>query len=137
MTTPPPPPQSVVELLQSIVGFDTVNANISGREYPDIVVLPRHILRAGNSLWIVDDNNILRNRQVTILRTGGEEVFVTAGLDEGDRVSLTAVDASLTGSAVTVNQSTPTDQLRQGTPLSLPEEPATAVDETATAAVTP
>lgn len=112
-----------------------VNANIQGRAYEDIVVLPRHILRAGNNLWVVDENSILRNRQVTILRTGSDEVFVTAGLDEGEQVSLTAVDASLNGSEVRINQSTPSDLLRHKPVTELPAEPA--VDSDATAAVVP
>ena len=112
-----------------------VNANIQGRAYEDIVVLPRHILRAGNNLWVVDENSILRNRQVTILRTGSDEVFVTAGLDEGEQVSLTAVDASLNGSEVRINQSTPSDLLRRKPVTELPAEPA--VDSDATAAVVP
>jgi len=31
-----------------------VNANISGREIEDLITLPRHILRPGNLVWIVD-----------------------------------------------------------------------------------
>ena len=113
-----------------------VNANISGRAFDDIVVLPRHILRAGNNLWIVDENNILRNRQVSILRTGDDEIFVTAGLDVGERVSLTSVDASLNGSEVRINQTTPSDLLRKEPAAELPEEPAVDNNPTATAAVT-
>ncbi len=40
-----------------------VNANIQGREFRDIVRLPRHLLRAGNLLWIVDEGSRLRNRR--------------------------------------------------------------------------
>ena len=114
-----------------------VNANISGRAFEDIVVLPRHILRAGNNLWVVDENNILRNRQVSILRTGDDEIFVTAGLDAGEHVSLTSVDPSLNGSEVRINQVTPSDLLREEPAAELPEEPAVDADPTATAAVTP
>jgi hypothetical protein len=113
-----------------------VNANIAGKEYDNIVVLPRHILRAGNKLWVVDENNILRNRQVSVLRTGGDDVFVNAGLDEGELISLTAVDTSLSGSEVTVNQSTPTDLLRKDPAAILPEQETVETDtEHKTAAV--
>ncbi|WP_165954137.1 efflux RND transporter periplasmic adaptor subunit [Seongchinamella unica] len=114
-----------------------VNANILGREYEEIVVLPRHILRAGNSLWVVDENNILRNRQVNILRTGDDEIFVTAGLDEGERVCLTSVDTSLNGAEVRINTSTPSDQLRREPATELPAEPALDSNANATAAVSP
>ncbi|KAA1192826.1 efflux RND transporter periplasmic adaptor subunit [Pseudohalioglobus sediminis] len=93
-----------------------VNANISGREFDDIVVLPRYVLRAGNLLWVIDEQNTLRNRQVTVLRTGGDRIFVSDGLDTGDRVSLTALDPSMNGSTVQINSSIPSDQLGEGAP---------------------
>jgi RND family efflux transporter MFP subunit len=88
-----------------------VNADIEGRELNDIVPLPRHIMRAGNYLWVIDESGHLRNRQVTLLRTGGNLVYVSAGLDDGDLVSLTALDSSFDGSKVQVQTSTPTDRL--------------------------
>ena len=114
-----------------------VNASITGRDFDDIVVLPRYILRAGNNLWVVDENNILRNREVSVLRTGDDEIFVTAGLEDGERVSLTSVDASLSGSEVVIKQSTPSNQLREDAPTELPAEPAADNQHATTAAVTP
>lgn len=111
-----------------------VNANIVGRDFDNIVVLPRYVLRAGNTLWVVDDNNILRSRQVEVLRTGGDQIYVNSGLDAGDRISLTTLDASLNGSRVAINSSTPTDQLRRPGNAQLPAE-ATAGETPADAAV--
>lgn len=88
-----------------------VNANIQGREFSGIVVLPRYVLRAGNLVWVVDDSMRLRNRQVSTLRTGTEQVYVTAGLDEGDLVSLTNLDASFAGALVEVRSITPSNLL--------------------------
>ncbi|MEP5568549.1 MAG: efflux RND transporter periplasmic adaptor subunit [Halioglobus sp.] len=113
-----------------------VNADIEGREFSDIVVLPRHILRAGNNLWVVDDNDILRNRQVSVLRTDGDEIFVSAGLAAGERVSLTAVDNSLNGQSVSINQVTPSNELREEPSLTLPAETNQQTEQAATAAVT-
>lgn len=90
-----------------------VNASIEGRELPDLVALPRHTLRAGNAVWVVDAENVLRSRAVTVLRTGGDNILVSDGLDDGERVSLTAVDSSLNGSKVLITSNTPTDVLRQ------------------------
>lgn len=91
-----------------------VNANIEGREITNIVRLPRYVLRAGNSLWVVDESNLLRNRAVTLLRTGGDSLYVSAGLDEGDRVSLTTLDGSFDSSEVIIQSSTPTNRLDAG-----------------------
>ena len=53
----------------------------------------------------------LRNRQVTSLRTGGDRVYISAGLNEGDLVSLTSLDASFAGAKVEILSSTPTNLL--------------------------
>ncbi len=88
-----------------------VNANIQGRELTDVVVLPRYVLRAGSYVWVVDETMHLRNREVTSLRTGGDKIYITAGLNEGDIVSLTSLDDSFAGAQVKVMSTTPTDQL--------------------------
>jgi RND family efflux transporter MFP subunit len=88
-----------------------VNAMIAGRELSDVIPLPRYVLRAGNNLWVVDKENRLRNREVTLLRTGGDLVYVSAGLENGERVALTVVDSSLEGAQVTIESSVPSNQL--------------------------
>lgn len=79
-----------------------VNANISGKTFEKLVSLPRHILRPGNLVWIVDKDMKLQNRKVTILRTGGDSIYVSAGLDNGDLVSLTPLDATFSGATVKI-----------------------------------
>jgi RND family efflux transporter MFP subunit len=90
-----------------------VNANIQGRELQDIVPLPRYVLRAGNNVWVVDSSMRLRNRRVTLLRTGGDEIYVSAGLDDGDLVSLTTLDSSFDSSEVRIQSRIGTDVLRE------------------------
>jgi RND family efflux transporter MFP subunit len=90
-----------------------VNANIEGREFTGIVTLPRYILRAGNLIWVVDESMHLRNRKVTILRAGGDLVYVSAGLDEGDLISLTSLDSSFDGSKVRIQSRIPSNLLDQ------------------------
>ena len=79
-----------------------VNANIRGKKLQDMVVLPRFILRPGNFVWVIDENMKLQNRKVTILRTGGDSIYVSAGLNEGDLVSITSMDATFSGSMVNI-----------------------------------
>jgi RND family efflux transporter MFP subunit len=86
-----------------------VNANIQGRQLPDLVALPRYILRAGNFIWVVDENLQLRNRKLQILRTGGETMYVTAGLENGDLVSLTALDSNFSGATVEIISRVPSN----------------------------
>jgi RND family efflux transporter MFP subunit len=81
-----------------------VKANILGKETRDLVVLPRRVLRAGNRIWVVDDQMTLRNRVVTTLRTGGSEIYVTAGLQSGELVCLSNPTGAIPGTAVTINK---------------------------------
>jgi RND family efflux transporter MFP subunit len=111
-----------------------VNANIEGRELTDIVSLPRYVMRAGNYLWVVDESSHLRNRKVTLLRAGGDLVYISGGLDNGEQVSLTTLDNSFDSVKVTVQSSTPSDVLdRNGRPK-VPTEPKISAT---TAAVRP
>jgi RND family efflux transporter MFP subunit len=114
-----------------------VTANIEGREFTGIVTLPRYILRAGNLIWVVDETMHLRNRKVTILRTGGDLVYVSAGLDEGDLVSLTSLDSSFDGSKVRIQSRTPSNllQLRSETELGATGEMSGATAAVGTATV--
>tara|TARA_R110001592_G_scaffold363323_1_gene683950 strand:- start:46979 stop:48220 length:1242 start_codon:yes stop_codon:yes gene_type:complete len=88
-----------------------VNANIEGRVLNDVVVLPRYLLRAGGYVWVVDESMHLRNRKVTSLRTGGDQIYISAGLAEGDLVSLTSLDVSFAGAKAEIISSTPSNEL--------------------------
>ena len=90
-----------------------VNADISGKKIENLISLPRHILRPGNLLWVIDENLKLQNRKVTILRAGGDDIYVSAGLDNGELVSLTSLDATYSGAAVKI------------IPRNIPPEPST------------
>jgi RND family efflux transporter MFP subunit len=80
-----------------------VKASILGREMNNMVLLPRHVLRAGNQLWVVDAQLKLRNREVHTLRTEGDEIYVTSGLQEGDLVALSTINDALPGMKVRIN----------------------------------
>lgn len=107
-----------------------VNANIEGRPMPGLVALPRYVLRAGDMVAVVDDNSLVRNRKVTPLRAGGDFVYVSSGLDDGDLVILTALDSALTGAAVDVVSTVSSAELRRQhtTQPSAPAETAAAPD---------
>ncbi len=100
-----------------------VNANIEGRELAGIVSLPRYVMRAGDYVWVVDKNMRLRSRKVTLLRTGGNLVYIDSGLDDGDLVSLTTLDSSFNGSEVVIQSRVPTSQLDDS------DIPATPMDQ--------
>ncbi len=87
-----------------------VDANIEGRTFDDVVVLPRSILRPGNNIWVIDQQQRLQNRQVSILRTGGNEMYVTKGLNNGELVCLTNISGAIPGTEVIISSTVRTDQ---------------------------
>ena len=99
-----------------------VNASIQGKELLDIVRLPRYIIRAGNNVWVIDETGLLRTRSVTLLRTGGDFVYVSAGLNDGELVSLTTLDNSFEGAQVRIESQIPSNMVDQaGRPEKQPE----------------
>jgi len=77
-----------------------VNAAIAGQELKGVYVLPRHTLQAGDLVWVADQENRLRARQVTIVTVNGDDAFVSEGLLPGDRVVITRMENPLNGMAV-------------------------------------
>jgi len=66
-----------------------VEAEILGRRAENIAVIPRAALREGNHVLIVDDDERLRFREVQVLRNMRNEVYLSSGLAEGERVVVT------------------------------------------------
>jgi RND family efflux transporter MFP subunit len=79
-----------------------VDAKIQGKTIPGLVELPRNILRPGNNIWVVDSQNRLQQRKITVLRTGGDKMLISKGLADGDIVSLTSVGPVLSGTPVNI-----------------------------------
>ncbi|MEM0954297.1 MAG: efflux RND transporter periplasmic adaptor subunit [Pseudomonadota bacterium] len=104
-----------------------VKANIIGRSLENLVVLPRFALRAGNLVWVVDEQMTLRNREVTTLRAGGDEVYISGGLQDGDLVSLTLLSDALPGMKVSIGERFSTqrqDRLMEAADTGAPKEPS-------------
>lgn len=76
-----------------------VNATISGRQLPDVVELPRSAMRPEGIVMVVDEDNRARSRQVRILDSDAEKVWVR-GLESGERVIVTQAALVLAGMEV-------------------------------------
>ncbi|WP_157118026.1 efflux RND transporter periplasmic adaptor subunit [Oceanicoccus sagamiensis] len=88
-----------------------VSAVINGRLIENVVTLPRNVLRTGNLVWVIDQQQTLRNRKVSTLRTQGDKMYITGGLQNGDLVCLTPTGATIAGSKVTISSKTPSNRL--------------------------
>lgn len=77
-----------------------VQAEIEGRTADDVVIVPRQALRDGGRVLVVDAEDRLRFRDVEVLRVEGENVLVSSGLGEGERVSVSLLQAPVDGMQV-------------------------------------
>lgn len=86
-----------------------VDATIVGREMDQVVAVPRHIIRGGNKLWVVDAAGKLQSRDVELLRTGGDIAYIVSGITSGERIALSAIPNAVNGNTVNVNQELASD----------------------------
>ncbi len=82
-----------------------VEAEIAGRTVENVARLPRVALRADGTMLVIDDENRLRFRAVELLRLGGEDVLVSAGLQPNERVCVSALEVVTDGMRVRVADS--------------------------------
>lgn len=77
-----------------------VRAEIRGRLAEDVVVLPRAALHGGATVWVIDEEGRLRFREVEVLRAGRKEVVIGSGLEAGERICLSPLEAVTDGMKV-------------------------------------
>ncbi len=78
-----------------------VNAIIKGRTVEGIVKLPRYIVRE-HHVAVVRDDNTLEMREVNVVRSDIENVYIKDSLKDGERISLTTINNMSTGQVVKV-----------------------------------
>ena len=86
-----------------------VDAEIAGRRFNEIAVVPREALRGRNQVMVVDDESRMRFREVKLLRTTAESIYVEQGLMNGERVVISTVDSPTEGMLVQVTQEETSD----------------------------
>jgi len=63
-----------------------VEATIQGKTIQGLSIIPRSAEQANNKVWVIDQDNLLVSTNVEVLYRGKEQVYVSAGLLEKDRV---------------------------------------------------
>jgi multidrug efflux pump subunit AcrA (membrane-fusion protein) len=86
-----------------------VEAEIMGSVVADAIVLPRTALR-GERMLIVDEEDRLRFRDVDVLRVDRGDVVIVGGLDAGDRVCVSTLEAVSDGMKVRASGEQPAAQ---------------------------
>jgi RND family efflux transporter MFP subunit len=67
-----------------------------------VVGVPRHALRGGNQLMVVGDDGKLHLRDVHVVRSDAQQVYVDAGIQTDERVIVSAMDAPVEGMTVRI-----------------------------------
>lgn len=80
-----------------------VTARIEGKLLQNVYVIDRAALRDNNKLWIIDDAQKLYLRDVNVIRLESEKVIIGSGINEGEKICLTALDAMVDGMEVKLN----------------------------------
>ncbi len=77
-----------------------VSAAIEGTSADNVIRVPRDIVRGSDELIFLDDENRLRIRPVSIVRSDADYVYITGGAEAGDRVVATALETPVNGMRV-------------------------------------
>ena len=93
--------QTLVATDSAILPVGTyVTAEIAGVTMDNLMRVPREILRGQNQLMIVDADSKLRIRDISVLYTDKTYAYIDAGVVEGERVILTAIESPINGMRV-------------------------------------
>ncbi|HPR64261.1 MAG TPA: efflux RND transporter periplasmic adaptor subunit [Thermoanaerobaculia bacterium] len=76
-----------------------VDVSIHGTTMSGVVPIPRHALRADQTVWVVSGNT-LQIRKVEAARTDRDFAYISRGLSDGDRIVVSALDVVTDGMVV-------------------------------------
>lgn len=92
-----------------------VDAEIHGRLGRSLALLPRAALRENDQVLVVDGDDRLHFRPVTVLRMVGEQAYISAGLAAGERVVISPMNTAVEGMAVRTEAPAPVAGDKGGT----------------------
>ena len=79
-----------------------VDAVIAGRTVDGLVSVPRGALRSDNSVMVIDEDNQLHFRDVSVFKLSDTDVLISGGLASGERISISPLQFVVEGMPVTV-----------------------------------
>jgi hypothetical protein len=74
-----------------------VGVDLKGKTMAEVVAIPHGALRDGTTVWLMDRDNKLKIKPVTVMRKGREYVYLDGGLAPGDRIILTSLAGAADG----------------------------------------
>ena len=86
--------------------------------------LPRSVLLPDNTILVANDDRKLEIRSVTVERAEPRKVYISAGVEEGELVITTSLDAPIPGTQLTVSG----EELPETQPDGVAEEAVASTD---------
>ncbi|MEM7079635.1 MAG: efflux RND transporter periplasmic adaptor subunit [Pseudomonadota bacterium] len=80
-----------------------VSATIQGRYAGPLVLVPRDAMPRGETLWMVEDDLTIQPRDVEVVRRDDQHVYITDGIERGERYCITPIEQPLPGMKVRVS----------------------------------
>lgn len=79
-----------------------VNASISGKSLDNIVRIPHDVLQTDSTVWLIDSNDNLQRRAVSIIANDNQYAYVDSGLISGDKIAVGYIDSGNIGNQVSI-----------------------------------
>ncbi len=80
-----------------------VRAEIQGRSAGSVVVLPRRALQQDDTVLVANRERELEIRPVTVVRSEPHEVYISAGVEDGEWVITTTLEAPIPGMKLAID----------------------------------
>ncbi|TQV74906.1 efflux RND transporter periplasmic adaptor subunit [Aliikangiella marina] len=79
-----------------------VTAVISGKQEDNLIKLPREVFKDLTQVLVSDKENKLYTRELEVIRSEADAVYVRSGLNDGDRVLMTSIESPVQGMSLRV-----------------------------------
>lgn len=79
-----------------------VQAEITGNNASQVIVIPRHLLLTGQQVLVVDTEKQLQFRSVDLERADDRSAYIRSGFEAGDKLAVSAIANPLAGTVVRV-----------------------------------
>ncbi len=77
-----------------------VTATVHGRELADAVRIPRNALRAGDTVYVLDEDDQLDIRKVSVTHSSPDFAIIASGIKSGDRLITSTIRNPIPGMAL-------------------------------------
>ncbi|RUO22633.1 efflux RND transporter periplasmic adaptor subunit [Aliidiomarina iranensis] len=77
-----------------------VRAEVQGISVQGLIELPRYAVNSNQQVWVITSENTIEQRTIDVYRRINDTVYVSGGLQDGERVMLTQLETPLNGMRV-------------------------------------